>query len=204
MSFHRCMTLANPNGGTMAATSSRYRKRISRQQLRRSCQLVAPGEKMLDVVEQAFPQQGYQKLPVQPGTATVLPLLGPITQPEDRFEPLEAQFDLPAATIPGQNSRPVQRLRRHLGPDEEVTRQEQNRPRHLLLLLGRPLPQRPPLQSGRPAVSFDRHQSSWVVPQAVADDGRPLLDLSHLRRTQSRGPAGTVLSRGRTAARIYG
>ena len=57
----------------MAATNSRYKKRTSRQRLRRGCQLVAPGGKMLDILEQAFQQQGHQQLPVQPGAATVLP-----------------------------------------------------------------------------------------------------------------------------------
>src|SRR5437773_4083203 len=93
MSFQRCLTLASPKGGTMAATNSRYRKRTSRQRLRRGCQLVAPGGKMLDIVEQAFQQQGHQQLPVQPGTATVLPPLRQITQSEDRFHPLEIQFN---------------------------------------------------------------------------------------------------------------
>src|SRR5260370_3564224 len=109
MSFHRSMTLASPKGGTMAATNSRYRKRTSRQRLRRSCQLVAPGGKMLDVVEQAFQQQGHQQLPVQPGTATILPPLRQLTQSEDRFHPFETQFDLPAAAIPGQHRRLAQR-----------------------------------------------------------------------------------------------
>src|SRR4051794_5492534 len=105
MSFHRCMTVASPKGGTMAATSSRYKKRTSRQRLRRSCQLVAPGGKMLNLVEQAFQQQGHQQLPVQPGTATILAPLRQLSQPEDRFQPLETEFDLPAAAIPGQHRR---------------------------------------------------------------------------------------------------
>src|SRR4051794_4512086 len=100
MAFQRRMTLASPNGGTMAATSSRYKNWTSRQRLRRSCQLVAPGGKMLDGLEQAIQQQGHQQLPVQPSSATVVPPLGQITQPEDRFHPLEIQFNLPAATIP--------------------------------------------------------------------------------------------------------
>jgi hypothetical protein len=54
MSFQRCMTLASPKGGMMDDTSSRYRKWISRQRLRRGYQLVAPGGKMLGVVEQTF------------------------------------------------------------------------------------------------------------------------------------------------------
>src|SRR5438067_11029964 len=102
MSFQRSITWGKPNGGTMAATSSRYRKRTSRQRLRRTCQLVAPGGKMLDILEQAIQQQGHQQLPVQPSSATVLPPLGQITQAEDRFHPLEIPFNLPAATIPGQ------------------------------------------------------------------------------------------------------
>src|ERR1043166_4615758 len=119
MSFQRFMTLAIPTGGTMAATSSRYRKRTSRQRLRRSCQLVAPGGKMLGMVEQAFQQQGHQQFPVQPGPATVLPPLRQFPQSEDRFHSLETQFDLPAAAIPGQDRGHVQRLRWHIGPDEE-------------------------------------------------------------------------------------
>src|SRR5207249_7631141 len=100
MSLQRCLTLASPKRGTMAATNSRYRKRTSRQRLRRGCQLVTPGGKMLDMLEQAFQQQGHQQLPVQPGPATVLPPLRQITQSEDRFHPLEIQLDLPAAAIP--------------------------------------------------------------------------------------------------------
>src|SRR5277367_2224302 len=102
MSFQRCLTLVSPKGGTMAATSSRCRKWTSRQRLRRGCQLVTPGGKMLDILEQAIQQQGHQQLPVQPSSATVLPPLGQFTQSEDRFHPLEIQFDLPAATIPSQ------------------------------------------------------------------------------------------------------
>src|ERR1043166_7768129 len=100
MSSQRCRTVANPKGGMMAATSSRYRKWTSRQRLRRSCQLVAPGGKMLGLVEQAFQQQRHQQLAVQPGTTAVIPPLRQISQPEDRFQPLETQFDLPAAAIP--------------------------------------------------------------------------------------------------------
>src|SRR5262245_37364400 len=137
MSFQRCMTLASPKGGTMAATSSRYRKRTSRQRLRRRGQRVAPGGKRLGVVEQAFQPQGHQPFAVQPGTATILSLLRHSTQSADRFHPLEIQFNLPAAAIPGQNRYRVQRLGWHVGPDEEVPRQEQSRPRQLLLLLGR-------------------------------------------------------------------
>src|SRR5215208_863089 len=84
----------------MAATNSRYMKWTSRQRLRRSCQLVAPGGKMLGIVEQAFQQQGHQQLAVQPGAAAVIPLLGQISQSEDRFHPLETQFDLPAIIPP--------------------------------------------------------------------------------------------------------
>src|SRR3954471_8651262 len=108
MSFQRWMTLASPNGGTMAATSSRYRKRTSRQRLRRGCQLVAPGGKMLGVVEQSVQQQGHQQLAVQPGTTTIISPLRQLPQSEDRFHPLETQFDLPAAAIPGQNRLRVQ------------------------------------------------------------------------------------------------
>ncbi len=67
---------------------------------------------MLDMIEQAFQQQGDQQLPMQPGSATVRPLLGQITQSKDRFHPLEIQLDLPAATIPGQNRGRVQHRRR--------------------------------------------------------------------------------------------
>jgi hypothetical protein len=42
---------------------------------------------------------------VQPGTAAIIAPLRQISQPEDRFHPLETQFNLPAAAIPGQNSR---------------------------------------------------------------------------------------------------
>src|SRR3954464_2532676 len=108
MSFHRRMTVASPKGGTMAATSSRYKKRTSRQRLRRNCQLVAPGGKMLNLVEQAFQQQGHQQLPVPPGTTTIRPPLRQLTQPEDRFQPLETQFDWPAAAIPGPHRHRVQ------------------------------------------------------------------------------------------------
>src|SRR4051794_27797120 len=163
MSFQSCLTLASPRGGTMAATNSRYKKRTSRQRLRRGYQLVAPGGKMLDMVEQALQQQGHQQLPMQPGTATVLPPLGQITRSEDRFHPLEIQFDLPAAAIPGQYRRRLRHLGRDVGPDHEVPRQEPSQPRQLLLLLRRPLPQRASLQTGRPAVSFDRHQPPRVV-----------------------------------------
>src|SRR3954470_19620677 len=107
MASQRCRTLANPNGGKMAATNSRYKNWTSRQRLRRSCQIVAPGGKMLGVVEQAFQQQGHQQLAVQPGTTTIIPLLRQISQSEDRFHPLETQFNLPTAAIPGQNSLPV-------------------------------------------------------------------------------------------------
>src|SRR5438132_13929236 len=101
------MILANPAGGTIAATSSRYKKRTSRQRLRRSVRLVAPGGKMLGLVEQSSQQQRHQQLPVQPGAATVLPLLGQLPQPEDRFHPLEAELDLPAAAVPVQHGRRV-------------------------------------------------------------------------------------------------
>src|SRR5205823_10511124 len=97
------MILVSPEGGTIAATSSRYMKRTSRQRLRRKVQLVAPGGKMLGLVEQAFQQQSHQQLPVQPGSTTVRPLLGQLPQPEDRFQPLETQFDLPPAPIPVQH-----------------------------------------------------------------------------------------------------
>src|SRR2546422_177149 len=60
MSFQRCMTLTNPKGGTMAATRSWYMKRTSRQRLRRFCHLVAPGGKMLGIVEQSFQQHRHQ------------------------------------------------------------------------------------------------------------------------------------------------
>ena len=186
MSFQRCLTLASPKGGTMAATSSRYRNWTSRQRLRRGCQLVSPGGKMLDGVEQAFQQQGHQQLPVQPGSATILPLFRQIPQSKDRFHPLEIPFNLPAATIPGQHGRRVQHRRQHVGPDKEVPRQQQSRPRQLLLLLGGSLPQRPPLPAGRPAVSFDRHQPPRVVTPTMADDSRPLPNLSDSRRTQFR------------------
>src|SRR5207253_169070 len=99
------MILVSPEGGTMAATSSRYKKRTSRQRLRRGVQLVAPGGKMLGLVEQSFQQQRHQQLPVQPGTTTVLSLLRQFPQFEDRFHPLEAKFDLPAAAIPVQHGR---------------------------------------------------------------------------------------------------
>jgi hypothetical protein len=184
MSSQRSMTLANPNGGTMATTSSRCRKRTSRQRLRRGHQLVAPGGKKLGGVEQVFQQQGHQELAVQPGTATVRFPLRQFIQSDNRFHPLEHKFNLPATAIPVQHRRRVQDRRRHVGPDEEVSRQEQRRPRQLLLFLGRPFLQRPPLQTGRQAVSFDRHQPPWVATLAVANDGRPLPNLSHSRRTQ--------------------
>src|SRR5947199_5879449 len=100
MASQRCRTLANPKGGKMAATSSRYKKWTSRQRLRRNCQLVAPGGKMLGVVEQAFQQQGHQQLAVQPGTTAIIPPLRQIPQPEDRFHLLKTQFDLPAIIPP--------------------------------------------------------------------------------------------------------
>jgi hypothetical protein len=96
ISFQHCRILANPRGGTIAATNSRYLKRTSRQRLRRSGQRLPPGGKMLGVVEQAFQQEGYQQLAVKPGAATVIPLLGQLAQSENRFQPLEMQFDLPA------------------------------------------------------------------------------------------------------------
>src|SRR3954471_13848075 len=127
MSSHLCRTLANPKGGKMAVTNSRYRKWTSRQRLRRSCQLVAPGGKMLGIVEQAFQQQGHQQLAVKPGTAAIIPPLRQISQPEDRFQPLETQLNLPAAAIPGQNSLHGQRRRGDVGPHEEIPSQEQGR-----------------------------------------------------------------------------
>src|SRR5437899_4613370 len=104
------MILVSPEGGTMAATSSRYMKRTSRQRLRRGAQLVAPGGKMLGLVEQSFQQQRHQQLPVQPGTATVRSLLQQFSQAEDRFHPLETKFDLPAATVPVQHGLRAQHL----------------------------------------------------------------------------------------------
>src|SRR3954471_11642537 len=100
MSSHLCRTLANPKGGKMAVTNSRYRKRTSRQRLRRSCQLVAPGGKMLGIVEQAFQQQGHQQLAVQPGTAAVIAPFWQIPEPKDRLHPLKTQLDLPAIIPP--------------------------------------------------------------------------------------------------------
>src|SRR3954452_21021068 len=119
MSSQRCRTLANPKGGKMAATNSRNMKWTSRQRLRRSCQLVAPGGKMLGIVEQAFQQQGHQQLAVQPGTATIMPPLRQISQPKDRFHPLETQFNLPAGAIPGQNTPPVQAPGRTFSPPKK-------------------------------------------------------------------------------------
>src|SRR5215217_4205324 len=128
MASQRCRTLANPKGGMMAAASSRYKKWTSRQRLRRSCQLVAPGGKMLGVVEQSVQQQRHQQLAVQPGTTAVIPPLRQISQAEDRFHPLEAQFNLPTAAIPGQNGLRVQCHRGDVGPYEEIASQEQGRP----------------------------------------------------------------------------
>src|SRR4051812_8814127 len=139
MSSHRWRTLANPKGGKMAATNSRYMKWTSRQRLRRSCQLVAPGGKMLGIVEQAFQQQGHQQLAVQPGTAAVIPPLRQISQPEDRFQPLETQFNLPAAAVPGQDTLHGQCLRGDVSPHEEVPSQEQGHLGWLPLLLRCPL-----------------------------------------------------------------
>src|SRR5205807_5428080 len=119
------MILASPAGGTTAATSSRYKKRTSRQRLRRAAQLVTPGGKMLGLVEQSLQQQRHQQLAVQPGTATVLPLLRQLPQPQDRFHPLETKFDLPAAAVPVQHRRRGQRPRRHVRPDVEVSRQKE-------------------------------------------------------------------------------
>src|SRR3954468_22901190 len=158
MSSQRWRTLANPKGGKMAATNSRYMKWTSRQRLRRSCQLVAPGGKMLGIVEQAFQQQGHQQLAVQPGTAAIIPPLRQISQPEDRFHPLETQFDLPSTAIPGQNSLHAQGLRRNVSPHEEVPSQEQGRLRRIPLLLRRPLAHRLLFQGGGPTVPVDRQQ----------------------------------------------
>src|SRR5436305_14487294 len=119
----------------MAVTNSRYMKWTSRQRLRRSCQLVSPGGKMLGIVEQAFQQQGHQQLAVQPGTAAIIPPLRQISQPEDRSHPLETQFDLPAAAIPAPNSLHAQCRLWHLGPHDEVPSQDQGaRGWHMLLL----------------------------------------------------------------------
>jgi len=107
--------LANPTGGTMAATSSRYKKRTSRQRLRLSRQLVAPGGKKLGGGEQVFQHQGYQELSMQPGTATVRSPLRQFTESEDRFHSLKHKFDLPATAIPGQHRRRVQNRHRHVG-----------------------------------------------------------------------------------------
>src|SRR5947209_15098842 len=104
------MILANPAGGTMAATSSRYMKRTSRQWLRRNVQLVAPGGKMLGLVEQSFQQQRDQQLPMQPGATTVRPLLGQLPQPQDRFHSFETQFDLPPAAVPMQHGGRVEHV----------------------------------------------------------------------------------------------
>src|SRR5690349_17570147 len=104
------MILVSPEGGTIAATSSRYKKRTSRQRLRRRVQLVAPGGKMLGLVEQSLQQQRHQQLPMQPGTTAVLPLLRQLPQVKDRFHALETKFDLPAAAVPVQHGRRVQHL----------------------------------------------------------------------------------------------
>src|SRR3954447_2571549 len=120
MSFQRWMTLASPDGGTMAATRLRNRKRTSRQRLRRGYQLVAPGGKMLGVLEQAIQQQGHQQLPVQPGTTTVLPPLGQITQAQDRFHPLEMQLNFPAPPKPGQPPPCPQPPPRPGGPSQKI------------------------------------------------------------------------------------
>ena len=41
---------------------------------------------MLDMLEQAFQQQGHQQFPVQPGTTTVFPLLRQLPQAEDPID----------------------------------------------------------------------------------------------------------------------
>src|SRR5581483_5788884 len=135
MTFHRCMILANPAGGTMAATNSRYMKRTSRQWLRRNIQLVAPGGKMLGFVEQSFQQQRYQQFPMQPGATTVRSLLGQLAQAEDRFHAFESQFDLPPTAVPMQHSGGVEHIRSHVCPDVEIACQKERGPRQALLLL---------------------------------------------------------------------
>src|SRR5262245_38539478 len=139
MSCHESITRASPRGGLMAASSSLYRKRISRQRLRWAIQLVAPGGKSLRFAEDAFQQQGYQYLAVQPGPATRVGLLGQLPQPQDRLHPLEAQLDLPSAAIPLQHAGRREDLFGRVGPHVEVARQERGPPRHTLLLLAGPL-----------------------------------------------------------------
>ena len=139
---------------------------------------------MLGRVEQSFQQQGHQQFPVQPGTATGLRPLGKLPQAQERLHPLEAQFDLPAAAVPGQHGRRIQHLHRRIGPNEEVPRQEQRPPRQPLLFLGGALPQSVPLQARRPPAALDGHQASRIAVFAVVDDGGPLPGLPYQQRGQ--------------------
>ena len=179
MSFQRCLTLASPKGGTMAATSSRYRNWTSRQRLRRGCQLVSPGGKMLDGVEQAFQQQGHQQLPRAARLGNYPPSFSanPPVRGDDfirlKYRSICQRQRYQASTAVASSIAVNTSVQTKTYPASNRAVRDS-----FFCFLEARFRNARRSQAGRPAVWFDRHQPPRVVTPTMADDSRPLPNLS--------------------------
>src|SRR5947209_10403177 len=87
--------------GLMAVLRRCNMSDVSRQRQRRGIGLerIAPGKKALGQGDQSLDQDGDQELALQPSLGALRINLFEMAEGEQRFEPLEGQFDLPSATV---------------------------------------------------------------------------------------------------------
>jgi hypothetical protein len=93
----------------------------SRHRERRTRESVSPGGSSIGGLDHSFDQETGQQLAVELAAGASWILLRQMTKPEERLHPLEAQFDLPAASIEAQDL-VGRRLLRQTGPNHEELR----------------------------------------------------------------------------------
>ena len=177
MTFQRFNAMANPQRGVIAAINSRYKNRISRHRLRRGCHSVTPGGKTICCFQQPIQQHRDQEFALEPSSGASIRSLRQLTQTQNRFHPLEREFDLPPQAVQFQKASGGQGLGRKVRPKEDITGQKAGDPRDGPLLLGSLVSLALTSQSSGNPSQFDGDQPTIQGFLGALDPRKPLADL---------------------------